>query len=147
MESILENKKLNKKKFIFIKYEDLVLNPQKTLDKVFNFLDVKKININGKRKNFNYLNKKWIVNSSFQSSIKKSSDFNTKETLNSYKKNLDIFELNFVEKICGNLMKKFDYKINSSRNKKIHTKQLHTILNKNMLLKKGYENWKMKKRF
>ena len=71
MESILENKKLNKKKFIFIKYEDLVLNPQKTLDKVFNFLDVKKININGKRKNFSYLNKKWIVNSSFQSSIKK----------------------------------------------------------------------------
>ena len=43
MKSILENKKLNKKKFIFIKYEDLVLNPQKTLDKV---LDL----INGKRK-------------------------------------------------------------------------------------------------
>ena len=76
----------------------------------------------------------------------KSSDFNTKETLNSYKKNLDIFELNFVEKICGNLMKKFDYKINSSRNKRIHTKQLHTILNKNMLLKKGYENWKNEKK-
>ena len=43
-------------------------------------------------------------------------------------------------------MKKFDYKINSSRNKRIHTKQLHTILNKNMLLKRVMKIGKMKKK-
>ena len=82
MENILNNKKSNKQKFILIKYEDLVLNPQKTLNKVFDFLDVKKMNINAKRKKFNYLNKKWVVNSSFQGKIKNSSDFNIKESLN-----------------------------------------------------------------
>ena len=145
MKNILYNKKINKQKFIFGKYEDLLLNPQKTLNKVFNFLDVKKININTKKKIFNYLNKKWVVNSSFQSEIKNSSDFNIKESLNSYKKNLDIFELNFVEKICGKLMRKFGYKPNSSYNKQINKKQLNAMLGKNKLLKMGYENWKNKK--
>ena len=43
-------------------------------------------------------------------------------------------------------MKKFGYKLNSSDNKRINKKQLLTLLDKNRLLKMGYENWKNKKK-
>lgn len=139
MQNILKNK--NNKRFLYIRYEDLLLNPTKILDKVQNFLKIKRYNLIKKNNNFSYFGKKWIVNSSFQNKIKKVNQYNKNVSFNSYKKNLNFLDLILVEKICGKLMEKFKYKLELN-NHKIQSDDLNELLNQNKLLKQGYENWK-----
>ena len=142
MKNILKNK--HKKRFLFVKYEDLLLNPQNTFKKVQNFIGVKNVSLVYKKNNFKYFNKKWIVNSSFQKNIKKSSDFKIEDSLNSFKTNLNNLELNFVEKVCGSMMKKFNYQL-SQKNKTFPINEINKLLKKNRLLKTGFNNWVKKK--
>ena len=141
MKNIILNKKKFKSRFIYIKYEDLIKNPQKSMNNIFKFLHVKKVKINSKKREYNYLGKKWIVNSSFQNKIKNNSDFNVQSSLNSYKHNLNKTELFLVELICGNLMKKFGYRL-SKNNNKISQRVLNKIIRSNKLLNYGYKKWK-----
>ena len=98
MDNILKNKKKHRKRFIYLRYEDLTKNPQKSMDKIFKLLNVKKIKIKSKKKNFNYMGKKWVVNSSFQNKIKSITEFDINQSNNSFK-NLSSIELYLVEKM------------------------------------------------
>ena len=143
MDNILKNKKKHRKRFIYLRYEDLTKNPQKSMDKIFKLLNVKKIKIKSNTKNFNYMGKKWVVNSSFQNKIKSITEFDINQSNNSFKKNLSSIELYLVEKICGSFMKKFKYRIKNN-NIKVSKNELNKLINKNKLLKIGFENWKKK---
>lgn len=144
MSNIVQNEKKLKKRFIYLKYEDLLQKPQETMNLIFKFLDIKKIKINFKKKNFNYLGKKWKVNSSFQNNIENNSKFDIKKSLNSYKLHLNKKELFLTELVCGDLMKKFGYKLSKNRSK-ISKKEINKIIMSNKLLELGYNNWKKKK--
>ena len=144
MNNIKQNNKKFKKKFIYLKYEDLIQNPQKSMNTIFKFLNVKKNKINFRKKKYNYLGRKWVVNSSFQNKIKYNTEFNIQDSLNSYKKYLNKNELYLTELICGDMMRKFGYSLNKANND-ISKKEINKIINSNKLLEYGYKNWKKKK--
>ena len=106
MYHITSHIKKYKKSFLFIKYEDLIYNKKKTLDKVWKFLNLKKTNYI----DINNLNdgnkKKWIKNTT-----QLKGKFDEKLALNSWKKELSKDEINFAETVCHKYMKKFDYEI------------------------------------
>jgi len=75
--------------FFFVKYENLVLNTEKTLAQIFNFLGVQSNNIKQKLKNFHNT---WTANSSFEN-YKTISN----KSVGRYKKNLSEEHIKYIE--------------------------------------------------
>ena len=131
-------------RFILIKYEDLLLNPRKSMNKVCDFLNIKKNNFYLK-KNYFINQQKWVVNSSFQGNIKSSKNFDIYKSMNSYKKNLTIFDRMFVEKICSKYMNFFKYD-NNLIDKNLSNKIIEKKVKKSKFMYDAYKNWNLKKK-
>jgi hypothetical protein len=125
------------KKYSLIKYEDLVLNPKKTINSV-----MKKFKIKYSHKMINFNNfennngKKWISNSSFN--LKKKKQI-YKNNIDQWKTKLEINEITLCEKLIGEIMSDFGYisTINSknitSEEKKKFSNFFKKILNNSFL--------------
>jgi hypothetical protein len=135
MYHIMGHIKKYKKSFLFIKYEDLIFNREENLNKIWKFLNVKKIN----HVNFNNLkdgnNKRWIKNTT---QVKKK--FDKKLAIEGWKKELSGNEINFVETICYKYMKKFNYEIYQKKSKIDHN-NIKKLIKNNDKLKHMYKSW------
>ena len=106
-----------KKSFMFVRYEDLIFNKVKTMNKIWDFLNVKRIRKLDIKKLTDGNGKKWKSNTT---QISKKFDENL--TLNSWKNELSKDEIIFVETICHKYMKKFGYNFYFFDNKIDHSK-------------------------
>lgn len=100
MGSILKDQRRYKKKFICIKYEDLIEKKIDTMNKVYNFLNVKPFHKYNHEKFKDAYGNKWIVNSSFEKKLKNPFHYDFKKINNIWKSKLSYEDINFVETIC-----------------------------------------------
>ena len=131
---LLHNKKF-KKNFLFLRYEDLINNKIKTLNKIWSFLGVKKLEKINLNNLWNGDGKKWKKNTTQTTKF-----FNEKIALNNWKNELSKREILFVETICHNKMKKFNYKFTEFKSE-VNFKLIKQMIKKNKLLKYGYDKW------
>ena len=90
-------KKYKHKKYILVKYEDLISDPEKTLKKIFRKIDIKFDKRVLDKKNYkDNMGKVWNVNSSFKS---KSQNFFNIDSKDIWKKKLEDHEIFITEKI------------------------------------------------
>ena len=98
--------------FYNLKYEDLILSPKKELIKLFNFL--------GLSSNHDLLNqdgwmdsggKQWIHNSAFVSRQENGENFDNNNFIESWKRNLEDWEIILCEAINGEYFTDFDYEL------------------------------------
>lgn len=113
---IKKNKKLIKNKKLYIlKFENVLLNPKLEINKVFKFLNLKKIdNIKLNSNQLDAYGKKWKNNSSFEKN-KNPNKFNKKLSLHRWKTSLNNAEILLTEMVCSDYMKYFKYKFKYSK--------------------------------
>jgi len=93
-------------KLFFLKFEDLIQNPEKEVKKLSNFLEV---SLDHKVKQLQDIsNKSWIDNSSFHD-LNETFD---KKAIFRWKNNLDSKEVQYGSVVCRKLMKKLGYETN-----------------------------------
>lgn len=140
MQKSMIYQKKYKKKFLLIKYEDLVLNPKKILKKTFKFLDINEDNISlDQSKWIDSYGKKWKYNSEFMSN---DMEFNTEKSIHRWKGNLSNSEIALCEYINKNLMKKYGYELHQ---RNVEKKEIVNLFKKNNKIIKYYDNWLLKK--
>jgi len=137
------NKKFKNSNYMSIKYEHIMFDPSKSVYDLTKFLKIKN-------------EKKLLTPDKWSASFNKKIvhiprsahdgnnilGFSIKRVSN-WKKNLNDWEIYLVEKICGKLMKRFNYTLSTFDNKKVKVfnKKIKEVLNKNNLLKKNYINF------
>ena len=110
------NQLKNNKNFCFIRYEDLVCEPYKSLDKITNFLNLPAFKEHFFDDGiFNRDGSMWQANSSFN----KSSNFISNKSINVFEKILSNQEINYVESICQSEMEVLRYQFNTTPNQEI----------------------------
>ncbi len=139
MNSIIKHKKMYKKRFTYIRYEDLVKDKVYEMKKIFKFLNIYPITKYNQNNFKDEKNKKWIVNSSFQKNILKPFDYDYIQGNSLWKKKLSFDEINFVETICEKYMNYFGYKRISKKNMKKN--KIQKLIGKKYDLFKAYKNW------
>jgi len=106
--------KYNKKydNYKFVKYEDVMSSPEKTVIDIFKFLNLSyNHDLLSEDRWVDATGKPWGHNSAFMKNPEKKQKFDKKESVNRWKKNLEDWEIALCEKVCGDLMGKFDYKL------------------------------------
>lgn len=123
------SKIFKKKRYVLIKYEDLISNPEIEMRKTFKKLDIRFHSnvINPKYYKTNK-NERWKPNSSFN--LPSNEYFNTK-SIDIWKKKLKYYEIFLIEKILYDKMKFFRYK--KFQKKTILDKKYYNIIRKKFL--------------
>jgi len=104
-------KNLPKDKFYCVKYEDIATNPKSCIEKIWNFLELEGVgNIEDQSNWINAFGMKWHANSSFHSNTDLK-PFDVESSINRWKTGLQSTELSFVQEVCKDVMKAFDYNI------------------------------------
>lgn len=104
--------------FFYTKYEDLVLNPYKTLNHITAFLDIEKYERDHFEKGiFDRDGKLWKANTSFDINT----SFISSKSIGSYKNILSNEEINYIESICKRELLFMDYKFDTQPNDYIIT--------------------------
>ncbi len=136
-------KKFDKSNYMAVKYENIMSDPSNSVNEITNYLDI------SNEQNL-LLPEKWP--SSFNKKIvhipRSAHDgnnilgFSTKRVSN-WKKNLENWEVYFIESICFNLMKKHQYDLtNFDRNKiKKFKQKINSVLKRNNTLNENYKNF------
>ena len=122
-----------------IKYEDLVIDPQKIAENFWKFIGINdRHDVKLKDNWVDVYGKKWEVNSSFSM---KDENFNAGLAVNRWKAKINDQEIDLTEEICGELMEEFNYKLllNSSIKSGAISKE---IFKKNSSIINTYERWK-----
>ena len=135
MHYISSHIKKYKKSFLFIKYEDLLNNKEHTLNKIWKFLNVKKLKYSDIDKYKNKNIKNWKSNTT-QTEKKFDNNF----AINGWKKELTNDEILYVETICHKYMKKFGYSVSQFKSRVNH-KKIKDMLKNNKKLKIMYNTW------
>lgn len=109
LNSAIEYSKIFKnKRYVLIKYEDLISNPEIEMRKTFKKLDIKfHRNVINPKYYKSKKNKRWKANSSFKLTSKRY--FNIK-SIDIWKKKLNDYEIFLIENILHDKMKFFKYK-------------------------------------
>ena len=141
MKSILQfEKQLNPDQFTWVRYEDIARNPQKITEKLWDFIGLSNTtNVHTESQWLDAYGNPWVANSSFTSE-KSTQPFDVDKAINRWKLNLEPFELQLTEGICGDLMSRFGYE-NSSKNLDWQN-SLKPILS-DTTMTKYYQNWVM----
>ena len=135
MHYISSHIKKYKKSFLFIKYEYLLNNKEHTLNKIWKFLNVKKLKYSDIDKYKNKNIKNWKSNTT-QTEKKFDNNF----AINGWKKELTNDEILYVETICHKYMKKFGYSVSQFKSRVNH-KKIKDMLKNNKKLKIMYNTW------
>ena len=136
-------KKYNKKNYLPVKYEDIMVDPTKLVKELTDFLKIKNekslLEPNKWKKKFDSK----IVHVPRSAHEGKNILGFSKKRISNWKKNLKNWEIYFIEKICSDLMKKYGYTLSNfnRHQKKIFKKKINKILLKNNLLRKNYKNF------
>ena len=138
MEKSLLYKKKYPSRFMYFKYEDIALDPKKTLKKIYNFLKLdSKHNLLHEKEWLDATGKKFHHNSVFANKRTKKNNFNLKSSTIRWKKNLSNNEVSLCEHINGKLMKEFKYKSSYSRN----WEHLLPVIFKDEKIHGYFKNW------
>ena len=127
-------KKLNKKRFLYLKFEDIHSNPEKNVKKICKFFSIKfKTSM---LKNQTYKNKIKTKTLIFSAQNKEYSfGFNAKRNYQ-WIENLSKWEIALIEKLCGSRMKKIGYKLQNYKSNDF--KKGIQNLKKNNILKQKF---------
>ena len=133
MKKSYEYKKKYGSKFLSFRYEDIALNPKKTLKKIYKFLNLKSDHdLLNEKKWLNADGSKFIHNSVFASKNERKDEFDFRGSINRWRSQLSSSEIAFCQFINKDLMKLYDYKI--SKKDKDWDKLLPIIFNNNKIL-------------
>ena len=110
--SIQYQQEFGDSRFLLVKYEDIIHNPESMVRRMFDFLGLSSdhdlISDKGWR---NARGQPWIHNSAFHNKEKKQDVFDKQAALQRWKKHLDDWEIAFCEMINEDLMKHFGYEL------------------------------------
>jgi hypothetical protein len=100
-------KKLNEKNYLLVKYEDLTSSPKSTVEKIMNFL-----NEDLEKQQFEFFKTKEASELAIQSKSWENVQrpIETK-SVGQFKNSLNGKELKYIESVCHELMKKYDYNL------------------------------------
>jgi len=105
--------KMNKD-FHFLRYEDLVNHPHRELDKITDFLKIKKfLPTSFNRGILDRNGEAWLANTSFDDG----QNIISNRSVGIYKNTLSDKEIKYTESICSHEMEQLGYQINSTANK------------------------------
>jgi hypothetical protein len=101
-------KKLNDKNYLLVKYEDLTSSPQQSVEKIMNFL-----NENLEEQQFEFFKTKEASELALQSKSWENVQrpIETK-SIGQFNNSLSEKEIRYIESVCHELMKKYEYKLN-----------------------------------
>jgi hypothetical protein len=143
MHAVEYQKTLPKDRYYVVRYEDLVLNTQDTVNSIWDFLDLSKdIDVNDRKKWTDAYGKPWYVNSSFCDNTEKSS-YDTNLSMNRWMNKLSPAEIGLTEGVCGELMHKFDYSL--SRNEVDWLDAIKLIVDDETMMT-YYRDWLLEKK-
>jgi hypothetical protein len=128
----------NNNRVFVVKYEDVILEPTKTLKRIFNFLDAESdhdllstsgwVDTSGKI---------WKSNSSFEAGTP-ANQFDKSAALDRWQQVLEPWEIELCELVNKDLMKKYGYGLSNTRSKET---QYMDYVNKSTNIRKFYKNW------
>ncbi len=124
------NKKYKKKRFLFLKFENIHNNPQYNTKKICKFLNIPFKSSFIKNQNFKKIKNKSLTFSSLNN--KPSFGFDISR-IDQWKGNLKKWEIALIESLCGSRMKKLGYEFENLDKKEL--KKGIKILNTNILIK------------
>ena len=135
-------KRFNKKKYIYLKYEDLMKDPKKHTKAICKFINLEFSDYMLKKSN-------WTKNNNKLVSIPRSAHEGdnilgfSKKRIDNWKNELEEWEIQLIEHILHKQMKRLGYKTVLPKNKILKlNKAILSKINKNSLLKKNYQNFK-----
>ena len=133
-------KKYKKSNYLSIRYEDIMFDPTKSVSELTKFLEIKneKKLLEPDRWPKSY-NRKIVRIPRSAHEGNNILGFSTKRVSN-WKKNLNNWEVYFIEKVCGKLMKTCNYSLSNFNKIEINKfeKKIEKVLSKNNLLKNNY---------
>ncbi len=135
-------KDLGSNRFLLLKYEDLLHDVQREMDKIWDFLKVDRITVNEKHESIDAYGKQWFVNSSFQENTQQT-EFDKQDAINRWKKNLSIEEIMLTENICYDFMESYGYEKANLEDNPLNSLKL---LIKDKTLFHYFQNWLLSKK-
>ncbi len=134
-------KKLNKKNYLAVKFEDILQNPNLFAKKISKFLNIKFEKKMVQPKKWAFLFKDKFASLGWSSIEKKSIDGFLTNRINSWKSHLNKDEISIIEYFSKKNLKDWNYKI-SQKNENFKIEKFKKIIQKNLYLKKNFNNLK-----
>ena len=130
-------------KYHFIKYEDIMMDPEKELSKLFNFLNLKlETDILDQSKWVEKLEKNnGLIKIPLSAHEGKNIVGFSKERTSNWEKHLEEWEIILIEFLCRDLMEKFEYKPKNLHFKKEDIKKIMEKIHSNDLLINNFTNF------
>ncbi|ANQ50222.2 sulfotransferase [Flammeovirga sp. MY04] len=108
-------KSIYSENFIFLKYEDLIKNTEKTLSEITTYLNLTKFNTDFHKTNLKDQNgKEWSSNTSNEKSTSNISS----ESIGTYKMKLPKKEIEYIEALCYDQLKELGYQVGKKPDQK-----------------------------
>jgi len=130
--SFLENEKI-----IFIKYEDTVINPALTAERIYSFLGLRNFPLADKDSLRDAYGKSWHANSSFHDNTP---GFDINAAIERWKGNLSNEEISITEIVCGEYMEELGYKLIKPKSKFSDIKK---IMLEDSKIKYYFDRWEI----
>ena len=110
IKNLEKNIKKYRKRFTYVKFEDIHLSPKKTIKKLYNFLGINFKQIYLEKRNFEKQKKNKFIHINVSGKSNKKVIGFSKERTESWKKEISPWEVALIQYFLGKYMKKFGYK-------------------------------------
>ena len=142
MQKSLYYSKKYSSRFMYFRYEDIALNPNKTLRKIYSFLKLSSDhNLMNEKEWLNADGTKFIHNSVFSKKNLKKNQFDFKSSVTRWKQNLSSSEIAFCQYVNKNMMKVFNYNISKAHN---NWEDILPVIFEDKKINNYFKNWLLK---